>query len=248
MEITSKKTVIITGAANGIGRCIAETFAAASYNIVLADIDKKNGELLEEKIRKNGASAYFLPTDISKPEDIQNLVNKTIARFGKINILINNAGISRSASPYLLTVDEWDFVLNTNLRAIFLLTREVAKIMRENGGGSVVNIASTRAFQSEPGWEAYAASKGGIVALTHAMAASFATDRIRVNCISPGWIETGDYSLLSETDHNQHFAGRVGKPEDIAGACMFLTDENNSFITGTNIVIDGGMTRKMIYV
>lgn len=248
MEITSKKTVIITGAANGIGKCIAETFAAASYNIVLADIDKKNGELLEEKIRKNGASAYFLPTDISKPEDIQNLVNKTIARFGKINILINNAGISRSASPYLLTVDEWDFVLNTNLRAIFLLTREVAKIMRENGGGSVVNIASTRAFQSEPGWEAYAASKGGIVALTHAMAASFATDRIRVNCISPGWIETGDYSLLSETDHNQHFAGRVGKPEDIAGACMFLTDENNSFITGTNIVIDGGMTRKMIYV
>lgn len=248
MEITSKKTVIITGAANGIGRCIAETFAAASYNIVLADIDKKNGELFEEKIRKNGASAYFLPTDISKPEDIQNLVNKTIARFGKINILINNAGISRSSSPYLLTVDEWDFVLNTNLRAIFLLTREVAKIMRENGGGSVVNIASTRAFQSEPGWEAYAASKGGIVALTHAMAASFATDRIRVNCISPGWIETGDYSLLSEADHNQHFAGRVGKPEDIAGACMFLTDENNSFITGTNIVIDGGMTRKMIYV
>ena len=248
MEITSKKTVIITGAANGIGKCIAETFAAASYNIVLADIDKKNGELLEEKIRKNGASAYFLPTDISKPEDIQNLVNKTIARFGKINILINNAGISRSSSPYLLTVDEWDFVLNTNLRAIFLLTREVAKIMRENGGGSVVNIASTRAFQSEPGWEAYAASKGGIVALTHAMAASFATDRIRVNCISPGWIETGDYSLLSEADHIQHFAGRVGKPEDIAGACMFLTDENNSFITGTNIVIDGGMTRKMIYV
>ena len=114
-------------------------------------------------------------------------------------------------------------------------------------GGSIVNIASTRALMSEPNTELYAASKGGIVALTHALAASFADDYITVNAISPGWIETGDYSLLTEADHEQHFSKRVGKPEDIARACLFLTDDNNDFITGTNMVIDGGMTKKMIY-
>ena len=248
MSSINSKTVIVTGSANGIGKCIAETYAVANYNTVIADIDKTNGQLLEKMIKRKGFEAYYIKTDVSKYEDIQILVNKTIEKYGSINVLINNAGISRSTSAYLLSVDEWDLVLNTNLRAIFLLTREVAKFMRKKGGGSVVNIASTRAFQSEPGWEAYAASKGGIIALTHAMAASFAHDKIRVNCISPGWIETGDYTKLTKNDHEQHFAGRVGKPEDIANACMFLTDEKNSFITGTNIIIDGGMTRKMIYV
>jgi hypothetical protein len=119
--------------------------------------------------------------------------------------------------------------------------------MREHGGGSIVNIASTRAIMSEPASEAYAASKGGIVSLTHSLAASFSPDHIRVNCISPGWIETGDYSLLRETDHNQHFSGRVGKPEDIALACLYLTADGNDFINGINLIIDGGMTRKMIF-
>jgi NAD(P)-dependent dehydrogenase (short-subunit alcohol dehydrogenase family) len=100
---------------------------------------------------------------------------------------------------------------------------------------------------SEPDSEAYAASKGGIVALTHALAASFAPDHIRVNCISPGWIETGDYSKLRDTDHSQHLSGRVGKPDDIARACLYLTEDGNDFVNGTNLIIDGGMTRKMIY-
>ncbi len=248
MDKKENKTIIVTGGANGIGKCIAETYAAANFNTVIADIDNANGQLLEEKIREKGYEAYFISTDISKFDDIQKLVNQTYEKYGSINILINNAGISRSTSAYLLSVEEWDLILNTNLRAMFFLTREVAKFMCQKDGGSIVNIASTRAFQSEPGWEAYAASKGGIVALTHAMAASFAPNKIRVNCISPGWIETGDYKMLTKEDHEQHFAGRVGKPEDIANACMFITDEKNSFITGTNILIDGGMTRKMIYV
>ena len=104
---------------------------------------------------------------------------------------------------------------------------------------SIVNIAPTR--------EAYAASKGGIVALTHALAASFSTDHIHVNCISPGWIETGDYSLLREIDHSRHFSGRVGKLEDVARACLYLTSEGNDLLNGANLIIDGGMTRKMIY-
>jgi NAD(P)-dependent dehydrogenase (short-subunit alcohol dehydrogenase family) len=121
--------------------------------------------------------------------------------------------------------------------------------MRKNAkGGAIVNIASTRALMSEPNSEAYAASKGGILSLTHALAVSLAGDHIRVNAISPGWIETGDYGKLRQIDHAQHPAGRVGKPDDIARACLYLCHDENDFITGTNIVIDGGMTRKMIYV
>ncbi|MNI76721.1 3-oxoacyl-[acyl-carrier-protein] reductase FabG [compost metagenome] len=120
--------------------------------------------------------------------------------------------------------------------------------MKENKqGGSIINIASTRALMSEPNSEAYAASKGGIVSLSHALAVSLGQDHIRVNCISPGWIETGDYEGLRSIDHEQHPAGRVGKPADIVKACLYLTDPENDFVTGTEMIIDGGMTRKMIY-
>ena len=124
-------------------------------------------------------------------------------------------------------------------------TREAAKYM--NNGGAVVNIASTRAFMSEPNSEAYAASKGGIIALTHAMAISLGDKNIRVNSISPGWIQTNDYESLRPIDHSQHPANRVGKEGDIVRGCFYLTDSNNDFVTGQNITIDGGMTRKMFY-
>ena len=137
---------------------------------------------------------------------------------------------------------QWDTILNTNLRSSFLLTRAVITHMKKAGGGSVVNIASTRAKMSEENTEAYAASKGGLLALTHAMAISYSDDPITVNCISPGWIHTGDYDDLRDIDHEQHPSKRVGKPEDIARACLFLTQPDNDFINGENLVIDGGMT------
>lgn len=120
--------------------------------------------------------------------------------------------------------------------------------MRDNEmGGAIINLASTRAIMSEPDSESYAATKGGIVALTHALAASFSKENITVNSISPGWIETGDYEALSDKDHKQHFSNRVGKPEDIGRACLYLTASENDFVTGVNLIVDGGMTRKMIY-
>src|SRR5690606_32449112 len=122
---------------------------------------------------------------------------------------INNAGVFRPISPYDISLEQWDDIVNTNLRSVFLCSREAAKFMRLNKrGGSIVSMASTRAYMSEPNTESYAATKGGIVALTHALACSFAPDHIRVNCISPGWIETGDYNTLRQIDHNQHFSGR----------------------------------------
>jgi NAD(P)-dependent dehydrogenase (short-subunit alcohol dehydrogenase family) len=171
-----------------------------------------------------------------------------VAEFGAVDVLINNAGFARFKSPYELTVAEWDDMLNTHLRGMFLCAREAAKPMRDSGrGGAIVNVASTRARMSEPGAEAYAAAKGGIVALTHALAVSLGPDRIRVNCVSPGWIETSSYDALRAVDHAQHPTGRVGKPEDVALACLYLTDPANDFVTGVDLVVDGGMTRKMIY-
>lgn len=246
MSFTSK-IVIVTGSGNGIGRSIAKAYAAAGALVILGEKDKVAGKLTEAEIGQSGAEVMFVETDMRLEADIVRLVNTAIETYGQIDIVINNAGISRWKSPYELRMEEWDDILNTNLRSVFLLSREAARYMRQTGGGSILNIASTRAFMSEPNTEAYAASKGGIVALTHALAASFAPDHIQVNCISPGWIETGDYNLLRNIDHIQHFAQRVGKPEDIAHACLYLTAEENKFVSGTNLTIDGGMTHKMIY-
>jgi len=241
------KVVIVTGSGKGIGRCIAQTYASHEAQVVIAEKEEILGIETESLIKGSGGKAVFVPTDVSRPNDVEQLMKRVREIYGYINILINNAGVSQFLSPYELTIEQWDNMINTNLRSVFISSREAAKIMRENGGGSIVNISSTRAFMSEENSEAYAASKGGINALTHALAASFSNDNIQVNSISPGWISTDKYNDLREIDHLQHWSKRVGKPEDIARACLYLTSEDNDFITGTNIVIDGGMTKKMIY-
>ncbi|NLU53281.1 MAG: glucose 1-dehydrogenase [Clostridiaceae bacterium] len=243
------KTVIVTGAGNGIGKGVALQYAEKGANVVVADKDAEAGEKTVSLIKERGGKSIFVLTDVRCEADIVRLMETANQTYGHIDILINNAGVSVFKSPYELTLEEWDDIINTNLRSVFLCSREAAKYMRNNkDGGAIVNIASTRAIMSEPNSEAYAATKGGIVALTHALAASFSQDRITVNAISPGWIETGDYSKLREIDHEQHFSKRVGKPDDIARACLYLTAKENNFVTGINLVVDGGMTKKMIYV
>ncbi|HEO8419065.1 short-chain dehydrogenase [Mycobacteroides abscessus subsp. abscessus] len=241
------KVVIVTGASNGIGRAIATAYLQEGANVVLADIDESQGyQVLEQLVLKE--KALFIKTDVRNEAEIIEMVQTTKAKFGKIDILINNVGKGIFKSFFDLSIDEWDDVLNTNLRSVFLCSREVAKIMREQkNGGSIINMSSSRAYMSEPNTESYSASKGGIMAITHALANSLADARITVNSISPGWIETKDYENLREIDHEQHLSKRVGKPEDIARACLFLTNPQNNFITGTNLMVDGGMTVKMIY-
>lgn len=247
-EMTGKfaaRTVIITGASNGIGAGIASAFAREGANVCIADMDEPKGMEIKSLLEAGGGSAAFFRTDVRLEEDIIRLMDDVVTQFGKIDILINNAGVSRFKPLFELSTAEWDDVIFTNLRSVFIGSREAAKRML--GGGRIINIASTRATMSEPHSEAYASSKGGIVALTHALAASLQDQRITVNCISPGWIQTENYQLLKEKDHLQHWSKRVGKPEDIARACVYLADSGNDFINGENIVIDGGMTRKMIY-
>lgn len=242
-----RQTAIITGAANGIGRSVARAFAEAGYSVVIADIDRENGQELEQSITAGKGEAYFVEVDVKKEEDIIRLVELTIQQYGAINVVINNAGIGGFGNLFELTTARWDEVINTNLRSVFLLAREAGRFMQEKGG-SIINIASTRALMSEPNSESYAAAKGGVVALTHALAATLSPYRIRVNCISPGWIHTGSEDELTAEDHNQHWSGRVGRPEDIAELCLFLAHPNNDFINGEHIVVDGGMTKKMLYV
>ncbi|GLX68822.1 SDR family NAD(P)-dependent oxidoreductase [Paenibacillus glycanilyticus] len=241
------KVVVITGAGRGIGAALAVAYAAEGASVAAVERDAELAKQTVDGIVASGGKAVAVTADLSRPEDIAAAFAEIDERYGRMDVLINNAGLGKWKSPYDLELDEWDYVLNTNLRGTFLCAKEAAKRMREHGGGSIVNMASTRALMSEPNSEAYAASKGGIVALTHALAVSLGPDHVRVNAISPGWIENGDYGALRPEDHSQHPAGRVGRPDDIVRACFYLTDPANDFVTGINLVVDGGMTRKMIY-
>lgn len=245
----AKKTVIVTGGSNGIGRGIAAGYASEGANVIIADVAEGEGRKTAEEICQRGGSGLYIRTDVREEKDIAHLLKMAMDETGRIDILINNAGISSFTPLSEQTAESWDNILNTNLRSVFLCSKLAAPYMAQNeAGGAIVNIASSRAIMSEPGSEAYAASKGGIIAITHALAASLSESRITVNAISPGWIETGDYAKLRAEDHLQHFSRRVGKPADIARACLYLTHPDNDFLTGENIVIDGGMTRKMIYL
>jgi NAD(P)-dependent dehydrogenase (short-subunit alcohol dehydrogenase family) len=250
------KVIAITGGGAGIGRGIAWHFARAGYAVSITDADRQAGKEALQVMREAGVDAIFVPGDVSKPADVARWLTQTKAKLGCPDVLVNNAGIDIRKDVLEISVAAFDKVIATNLRGTFICSQAAARMMARRGhGGVIINMASTRAFMSEPGTEGYTASKGGIVALTHGMAISLARHRIRVNCISPGWIETADWQKAgkarkphhSKADREQHPVGRVGLPEDIAKACRFIA-EDAEFMTGQNLILDGGMTVKMIYV
>lgn len=241
------KVVLVTGGANGIGRAIGWAYLQQGAAVVLADIDEAKGRQLQDEYLAMGYNAFFYKIDLCNVQEIHELFQTVMDKYQRIDILINNAGKGNFKSLYELSIEEWDEVINLNLRAAFVAAQQFARLTRGTGYGRIINIASTRYLMSEANTEAYAASKGGIVALTHALAISLSAENVTVNSISPGWIENNHYEQLTANDHQQHPSKRVGKPEDIAAMCLFLTDEKNDFINGENIVVDGGMTKKMIY-
>lgn len=238
------RTAIVTGGGRGIGRAIAARLLSQGMRVALLELDPEAGRQAQEELAGFGG-VHLLTADVADEGQVERAVREAVARLGGLHLLVNNAGVMASRPLAELPLSEWNRVLGVNLTGPMLCAKHAAPHLRASNG-AVVNIASTRALQSEPDTEAYAASKGGLVALTHALAVSLGPE-VRVNCVSPGWIETGDAEQLSETDHRQHPAGRVGRPEDVAALVAFLADPENGFVTGANFVVDGGMTRKMTY-
>ena len=247
-----KRNIIVTGGAQGIGKVISQQLLKNGFCVSVFEFDEE--AIQEFRIENNSENLKFFQTDVSEEESVRNSVAASVDQFGNISGLINNAAIQIDKPVTKLTLNEWNRVIGVNLTGAFLCAKHSAPFLK-NSKGSIINISSTRAFQSEANTEAYSASKGGILALTHSLAMSLGPE-IKVNCISPGWIDVSAIKKksranqieLSEDDHLQHPAGRVGKPEDIANMVLFLLNPENDFITGQNFIIDGGMTRKMIYV
>ncbi len=250
-----QRVMIVTGGAQGIGRGVSAHFLERGWRVVMADIDVEAGAECVADYAEYGDNLLFFGTDVANEGSVIDCIAECVIQFGRIDALVNNAGIAdpHGAPVSQLPLSVWNRILSTNLTGCFLMAKHAVPHLR-GGGGSIINIASTRAIQSEADTEAYAASKGGIVALTHALAVSLGP-MIRVNCISPGWIETGPWKKnenrqeahLSDEDHRQHPAGRVGRPSDIAALIDYLVSDGAGFVTGQNFIIDGGMTRKMIY-
>jgi NAD(P)-dependent dehydrogenase (short-subunit alcohol dehydrogenase family) len=239
----AKPVALVTGGANGIGRAIARHLLSTGWCVGIVDLP---GSGLRRVYPPRSRGAIAIEGDVREEETTSRAVALLVERFGRLDAVVSNAGIMIRKPLHRLTLAEWHRVINTNLAAAFLLARAAEKPLRK-AHGAMVTIASTRALMSEPNTESYAATKGGLVALTHALAISLGPD-VRVNCVSPGWIETKNYGALRRKDYTQHPAGRVGKPQDIAEIVAWLLDAKHSgFVTGANFVIDGGMTRKMIY-
>lgn len=238
-ERTMFRVVIVTGGAQGIGACIAQYFAENGDKVVIADIK-------ESVISHPNIS--FQKTDLKKEDDIKKLFSYVQEKYTTVHILINNGAISKY-HKYITEVplEEYDDVMAVNIRGAFVCVKEFIPLNKGQDYGRIVNISSTRWHQNEKDWEVYGISKGAMISLTNSLCVSLQDTPITVNAISPGWIETGDYDNLRVQDHKQHPSGRVGKPSDIARACLFLAAEENDFINGVNLIIDGGMTKKMIY-
>jgi len=236
---------LITGAAHGIGRAIAQRLLDDGFRVGVVDLP---GSGLKRSYAGQSRRVALIEGDVADEETARRAVSTVTDKFGRLDGLVSNAGIMVRKPLRALTLADWRKVLDTNLTATYLFARAAEKALRASGG-AIVTIASTRALMSEPNTESYSASKGGLVALTHALAVSLGPD-VRVNCVSPGWIvvRRDEQEKLRRKDHLQHPAGRVGRPQDIAEIVAVLLDgERAGFITGVNFVVDGGMTRKMIY-
>ena len=244
------KVALITGAASGIGRASAILFAAEGAVVSVVDVNEKAGKEVAVKIAENGGQVFFAPADVTRAADCQRAVRAVAEKFGALHILFNNAGIIRRASVLDLGEEDWDRVMEVNVKSIFLMSKFAIPLMEESGGGSIINTASGWGLVAGPKAAAYCASKGAVVLLTKAMAIDHGPQKIRVNCICPG--DTDTPMLRSEAQQLGAKTGRflqeaaqrplqrVGTPEEIAQAALYLASDAASFVTGTALVVDGG--------
>ena len=245
------KVAIVTGSSKGIGEGIARVFVQEGAMVAVTCRSEKDGKKMAEDLIRAGGQAIFIKTDVTKSMDIQDMIRKVIREFGRLDILVNNAGYHISKNAEETSEEEWEFIINTNLRSTFLCSKYAIPHLRKTRG-AIINISSMVGVVGQPDAAAYAASKGGQIAMTKNMAIDFAPDGIRVNVICPGWIQTPlvedwfsqqkDPEAARKYIYSQHPLGRIGTIEECGQAAAFLAGAEASFITGSVITIDGGIT------
>lgn len=244
------KVIIITGAKSGIGLATAIRFASEGAKAVVADIKDAHQEVSE--ITGREAEALFVQVDVSNGSQVAALIEKTLAAFGRLDVLVNNAGIELTKKVTETTEAEWEHLMNVNLKGVFLCSKAAIPVMQRNGGGVIVNVASELGLVGGSEIAAYSASKGGVVQLTKAMAIDHAGDGIRVNCVAPGPVSTPLLEAIIENSSNpeqerQSIVGktllkRLARPEEIANVIVFMASDESSYMTGSVVVVDGGWT------
>lgn len=248
------RVAIVTGAAMGIGAGIASVLAQEGARVVVADVNAE-GERTADRLRRAGGEAIFVKTDVADEAQIRRMVDQALAEYGKLNILVNNAGIGVYTPVHETALQDWERCLRVNLTGPFLCAKYALPYLKAAGSGSIVNIASVHAYQNVGGTAPYAASKGGLVALTRVMAIDYAKDKIRVNAICPGWVFTpliegifrasGDFDGMKRQVEQRQLLGRLGTPEDIGRAVLYLASDDSSFVTGVSLFVDSGLTAQL---
>lgn len=252
-RILQERVAIVTGGGHGIGKGIALTLAQAGATVVLAEINPVTGAETEAEILQAGGSALFLPTDVTSEPAIRRMVEQTVEHYHRIDILVNNAGVTVFKSLLEATSTDWDDVINLNLRGYFLCSKYVAPVMIERGKGVIIHISSDHAFASIPHAEIYAASKGGINAMTRAMALSLGQYGIRVNAICPGFVATEHFSRravhedaeLRRSRESLHALDRIAQPVDVGQLALYLASDAAQAITGESVRIDAGLAARL---
>lgn len=251
----SGKTAIVTGSSSGIGKATALRLAREGAKVcVVANNNVEGGQATAQEIQDSGGHALFVQADVGIGDDCRRIAEETLQAFGRVDVLVNNAGITRAAPLVEMEEDFWDRVVGTNLKSMYLMSRAVIGSMLENGGGSVVNISSVHAEATVPGCSAYAASKAGICGLTRGLAVEFGARGIRFNCILPGTIDVSIYSRKNvEVDREtwqprtseMQVLKRLGSPDEVAAAICFLASEEASFVNGATLTVDGGLLDRL---
>jgi len=245
------KTVIVTGAASGIGKSTAELFAKAGANVVISDIDEDKGKAAADAINKKGGRSVFVKTDVSSPEGCKSLVEETLKNFGRLDYACNNAGIGGEQNPITdYSIENWNKVIAVNLSSVFYCMKYEIKAMLETGGGAIVNIASILGNAAFENSAAYVAAKHGVIGLTKNAAVEYAGKNIRINSVGPAFIHTPMIQVLESNKEaykylvSLHPIGRLGRPEEVAELVIWLSSDKASFVTGSYYPVDGGYLAK----
>ncbi|QUG41869.1 SDR family oxidoreductase [Psychrobacillus sp. INOP01] len=237
------KVAIITGGASGIGAATARLFVQEGAKVVLVDLNEEKGKAFEAELKAQNAEALFFKANITSEEEVQNIFKETIAAFGKVDVVFNNAGIGRVTPTEELEYVEWRNTVNVDLDGVFLVAREAIREMLKSGGGTIVNTASMYGWVGSPGSAAYNAAKGGVINLTRSLALEYATKNIRVNALAPGFIDTPIIPEESkEVLKTMTPMQRLGQAEEMAKAVLFMASDDSSFMTGNVLTVDGGYT------